>query len=228
MRSSVRRCVVLFARAPRVEATRKGLRSAEILFDAIAQRLRRSVCRVAGVDLLCCGVDAPDERSIPQHGASFAERLANAFADARALGYEQVVVVPGDVPGLDHRAIGRAFASLRRAPVVLGPSPDGGVYLLGCRGPADVVLAGVRWCTSHVTRDLLKRAPDAARLDAHADVDHARDLSRLRRDASVPAELRALVALAHVHAPGLAFEAGAIHGREAADPEPPRGPPLLR
>jgi glycosyltransferase A (GT-A) superfamily protein (DUF2064 family) len=230
MRSPSRRCVVLFARAPRAEARRKSLPSAEPLFRAVRQRVRQAIARVAGVDLLCCGPDAaasPGELRLPQRGIDFAARLANAFADARALGYEEVLVVPGDVPGLDERTIARAFALLRRSPVVLGPSPDGGVYLIGCRGPADALLRGVRWRTTHVTRDLLERAPGAVLLAGRADVDRARDLARLRRDPGVPSDLRALVASAPTPARVLAFEARAPRGRVVAAPDPPRGPPLL-
>jgi 2-phospho-L-lactate guanylyltransferase (CobY/MobA/RfbA family) len=229
MRSPSRRCVVLFARAPRAEARRKALPAAEPLFHAVAQRVRQAVARVEDVDLLCCGPDSAgprDERDIPQRGSDFAARLANAFGDARALGYDEVVVIPGDVPGLDERLLARAFELLALSPVVLGPSPDGGVYLIGCRGPADRLLQGVRWRTSHVTRDLLARAPGAARLDRRADVDGARDLSQVRRDTRVPLELRALVASAPLPARALAFEVRAIRNRDAAPPERPRGPPV--
>jgi 2-phospho-L-lactate guanylyltransferase (CobY/MobA/RfbA family) len=230
MRSPCRRCVVLFARAPRAEARLKGVPAAEPLFRAVARSVRHSVARVPGVDLLCCGPDAAGsrgERRMPQRGVDFAERLANAFADARALGYERVVVIPGDVPGLDDRTIARAFALLRRSPVVLGPSPDGGVYLIGCRGAADGLLRGVRGRPPHVTRARRARAPEAALLAGRADVDRPRDLWRLRRDECVPPELRALVVSAPRPAPALAFEARPARGRLAAAPDHPRGPPLL-
>jgi len=229
MRSPSRRCVVLFARPARAEARRKGLPAAEPLFRAVERRLRQSIARVGGVDLLRCAPDAcaPGEGRIPQRGPDFATRLANAFADARALGYEQVLVIPGDVPGLDEGPIGRALALLRRVPAVLGPSPDGGVYLIGCAGPADALLQGVRWCTPHVRRDLQARAPGAALLPWRADVDRAQDLSRLRHDEVVPAELRALVASAPLPPRTLAFAAGAIRSRLARAPERPRGPPPL-
>jgi 2-phospho-L-lactate guanylyltransferase (CobY/MobA/RfbA family) len=230
MRSPSRRCVVLFARAPRAEARRKSLPAAEALFRAVARHVRQEVALLPRVDLLCCApgvTPAPDGRRISQRGHDFASRLARAFADARALGYDDVVVIPGDVPGIDARTIARAFDRLRTTPVVLGPSPDGGVYLIGCHGSADGLLRGVRWCTPHVTRDLLARAPGAALLDQRRDVDGPRDLSRVRHDASVPCELRALVAFTVRPVGSLAFAAAPMHGRAAAAPDPPRGPPVL-
>lgn len=230
MRSPSRRCVVLFARAPRAEARRKGLPAAEELFRAVRRQVSQSIARLRGVDLVCCAPGAArttGERHIPQRGPDFAARLAHAFADARSLGYEEVVVVPGDVPNLDERTIARAFDRLRRFSVVLGPSPDGGVYLIGCRGAADDLLRGVRWCSAQVTRDLLARAPDASLLDRRGDLDRARDLSRLRRDESVPWELRALLCSAPRPARALAFEASPMRCRIQAAPDPPRGPPVL-
>ena len=230
MRSSSRRCVVLFARAPRAEARRKSLPAAEALFRAVARHVRQAVARLRRVDLLCCTPGTSpmaDGHGIPQRGGDFASRLAHAFADARALGYDEVVVVPGDVPGLDAPTISRAFERLRATPVVLGPSPDGGVYLIGCRGPADDLLAGVRWCSAHVMRDLLERAPCAAVLDRRRDVDGARDLARLRQEQSVPWSLRALLTLPSRPAASIAFAAVPMRGRVAATPDPPRGPPVL-
>jgi glycosyltransferase A (GT-A) superfamily protein (DUF2064 family) len=133
------------------------------------------------------------EGALRQRGADFGERLRNAFADARALGYETVVIVPGDVPGLGLPQLRRAFDLLRGRPVVLGPSPDGGVYLLGCRGACDHVLAGVRWQTGFVLHDLLARAGTAPVLPALGDLDSASDLPRLVRAAIGDPELVGLL-----------------------------------
>jgi glycosyltransferase A (GT-A) superfamily protein (DUF2064 family) len=154
---------------------------------------------------------------LPQRGADFGERLRNAFADARALGYETIVVVPGDVPGLGLPQLRRAFDLLRDHTVVLGPSPDGGVYLLGCRGPSAHVLAGVRWQTSFVLHDLLARSGTAPLLPALGDLDCAADLPRLVRAAAADPALVGL--LKQIRA-----EAGATR---PTDHEPARTPPGL-
>jgi hypothetical protein len=77
---------------------------------------------------------------------------------------------------------------------VLGPSPDGGVYLLGVRGDFAPVLAGVPWCTERVFETLLANAGTAAVLPVLADVDTPRHLRALRADANLDAELARLVA----------------------------------
>lgn len=170
-----------------------------------AGRVVAAVASLPGVDLVSVG-EAPTcgaRARLPQRGKSFGERLTSAFADARALGYEQIVAVPTDVPELDGAALARAFAALKRNPAVLGPSPDGGVYLIGLRpGRAGVAgLAGVRWQTPFVLGDLESRLRASGisptQLPALADVDDRGDLVALAlsaRDPFVRAFLRGLLA----------------------------------
>jgi glycosyltransferase A (GT-A) superfamily protein (DUF2064 family) len=140
------------------------------------------------------GPPPPGTVGLSQRGRTFAERLANALADARRLGYEAIVVVPGDVPGLQARHLRAAFARLRACPAVLGPSPDGGVYLLGVRGDFAPVLAGVPWCTAQVFETLFANAGRAAVLPPLADVDGHAHLRALRSIPGLDAELAGLVA----------------------------------
>src|SRR5262245_4249291 len=217
-----RRCVLVFARPPRAEARAKGLRSAEPLFRLAQSRLAAAVAALSGVDLLPVGGEADP---LAQRGEDFAERLRNAFAGARARGYETTVVVPGDVPGLGLPQLRRAFDLLRDRAVVLGPSPDGGVYLLGCRGPSDHVLSGVRWQTGFVLHDLLVRAGEVPLLPALGDLDCPSDLPRLVRAAVADPVLVGL--LKQIRAEGTA---AAPFESDRPSPRPlarlaPRGPP---
>jgi 2-phospho-L-lactate guanylyltransferase (CobY/MobA/RfbA family) len=169
------RCVLLFARTPGEEARAKRIGRARALF-ALARRRVRDASALAGADLLLVGTGP---HALPQRGRTFGERLANAFADARALGYREIVAVPTDVPGLGSRQIAEAFSRLRGQETVLGPSLDGGVYLIGRRGDADAVLQGVRWRTGFVLDDLQSNAGTVALLEPLADVDRLSDLRRL-------------------------------------------------
>lgn len=199
MPQPVRRCILLFARAPREEARTKRLRGAESLFALAAERVAEAAAR-SGYDLIVVGGGGPTQGGptrLPQRGRGFAERLLNAFADAAALGYGQVVAVPGDVPGLDATVLAEAGRALDSAGVVLGPSPDGGVYLLGCDPSLAPAFRDVRWRTAAVFADLRARAAGlglAVRvLRALADVDRLRDLDKLARQAETDAALLQLV-----------------------------------
>jgi glycosyltransferase A (GT-A) superfamily protein (DUF2064 family) len=163
---------LLFARGASEEARAKRIGSAAVF--ALARRRIERISRVVGATLVVA----------EQRGATFGERLTNAFGDAAAR-YDEVVVVPTDVPQLTARDVLRAFALLRSHEIVLGPCPDGGVYLIG--GRADARLADVRWLTPHVLEDLNRG--NAALLDPLIDVDCADDLAHLA--GSVPASFLA-------------------------------------
>ena len=185
--TSSRRCVLLFALPARQEAHAKRLSRAEALFAYSRRRIAEAVSALSGVDLLV----------LPQRGQGFAERLENAFADARALGYREVVAVPGDVPRLGAAQLARAFALLAERPIVLGPSPDGGIYLLGCSIDPQPFLAGVHWHGAGVFAELVALARPtggAGVLEALEDLDRPGDLVELARRSDLEDELARLLA----------------------------------
>ena len=182
------RCVLLFARTATQEARAKKLARARGLFALARRRVLAAARSLPGVDLLICGPGG----ALPQRGGGFAERLANAFADARALGYEEIVAVPTDVPRLGRLQLAAAFRRLGTVSAVLGPSPDGGAYLIGCRTNLSDWFAGVRWQTPRTFADLAAGAPSLAVLDPLEDVDRWADLPALA--AGPDRELAGLVA----------------------------------
>jgi uncharacterized protein DUF2064 len=223
-----RRCVLLFSRAPRAEARAKRVARAERLFELACRRVAAAAVSL-DVDLLVVGPAMPGlpcgARRLGQRGKGFGERLGNAFADARDLGYREIVVVPGDVPGLGASHLAAAFTALDEHPVVFGPSPDGGVYLIGTRRPADRLLEGVRWCTGSVLADLRAHAASAALLPPLADLDGAADLVRLERDPSLDPPVRQLVH--EIRRPELPRPSRVtpLPSRLASTPDAQRGPP---
>lgn len=157
------------------------------------------VTRALGVDLVLAGEGpAPEEaRVLPQRGLGFGERLKNAFEDARAAGYAEIVAVPGDVPGLSEAELSAAFRALEMREVVLGPSPDGGVWLIGARAETDLstLFERVAWRTAGVFSALVRNARGAALLNALLDIDRPSDLADLAVLASEPGVDPALAAL---------------------------------
>ena len=90
-----------------------------------------------------------------------------------------VVIVGSDIPGIQPRHIDRAFKALRSRETVLGPTPDGGYWLIGlkrCR-PVPRLFDHVRWSSGHEFNDTLKNVPaPVALIDTLTDVDTAADL----------------------------------------------------
>src|SRR6185436_5215285 len=139
-----RRCLLLFARTPALEARAKGMARAERVFALSRRRLLRAASHVPELDVIVAGGAGALGATgrLPQRGRTFGERLRHAFADVRALGYERIVSVPIDCPRLGTAELASAFAHLDEGRPVLGPSPDGGVYLLGVAGDGGDWLSG--------------------------------------------------------------------------------------
>lgn len=72
---------------------------------------------------------------LAQSGRDLGRRMANAMAAAFDDGADRVVLVGTDIPQIRASHIDQAFGALIEKDVVLGPSEDGGYWLVGCRSP---------------------------------------------------------------------------------------------
>lgn len=80
----------------------------------------------------------------PQEGESFTERVAGAFKSAAKFGAEAMVMIGSDAPTLKPEITDSAFDFIAaRAGMALGPSGEGGVYLMGFPGDASLDFGGV-------------------------------------------------------------------------------------
>jgi glycosyltransferase A (GT-A) superfamily protein (DUF2064 family) len=225
--SAPSRCVLLFARAPRAEAAAKGLLGGEALFALSQGRVQDAVAELPGVELVLVPPAA-------QAGTDFGEKLEAAFRNAARRGYEEIVAVPGDVPELTARDFVAAFRALSVSDTVLGPSHDGGVWLIGLRAaavPLSDFFEAVPWRTQHVLDALLANAPEAVLLGELVDVDRRADAMRLR-DALCAAKRDAILLYVLEALLGRRPEVLAQGSRRKSPPHfdappPSRAPPLL-
>jgi rSAM/selenodomain-associated transferase 1 len=139
---------------------------------------------------------APDFRHFAQTGAGLGKRMHNALACIFSAGYRRAVIVGSDLPHLPAQTIEQGFQSLRQgAEVVLGPSADGGYYLVGLTRPQPQ-LFDLPMSTSQVLHLTLERAKrlslKLALLEKNFDIDTAQDLEKLsqllRDHPDIPAE----------------------------------------
>ncbi|HAX52918.1 MAG TPA: glycosyl transferase, partial [Lachnospiraceae bacterium] len=68
-----------------------------------------------------------------QKGSSLGERMKNALQEVFEDGYRACVLIGTDIPELRASYLENAFEKLRTQDVVLGPTPDGGYYLIGMK-----------------------------------------------------------------------------------------------
>lgn len=117
-----------------------------------------------------------------QHGRNLGERLHRAFASLFQLGCRKVVVVGTDTPWMGRERILRALAWLDTADVVLGPTADGGYYLIGARRLVPQMFRRMPWSTSQVfeaaLRALAKARASYRLLPRDFDLDRPEDLER--------------------------------------------------
>jgi hypothetical protein len=95
-----------------------------------------------------------------QAGRDFAARFENAIERIAQLGYDEVVAIGRDCPGLRAIDIERAFAELATRKLVLGPDHRGGCYLIAFRSADREFLRGVRWKQNTDCAQLRNRCGD--------------------------------------------------------------------
>jgi uncharacterized protein len=93
-----------------------------------------------------------------QIGQTFAARFEHAIETVARLGYDEVVAIGRDCPGLRELDIKRAFAELKSKKLVLGPDHRGGCYLIAFRAAHRGLLRDVRWKRNTDCAQLLQRA----------------------------------------------------------------------
>jgi uncharacterized protein len=126
---------------------------------------------------------APQMKLTCQVGASLGERLDHLLTEALLSGSPRAVVMDSDSPTLPVEYISKAFEQLTDADVVIGPTRDGGYYLIGMKQPQSHLLRQVQMSTPHVLADTLELAKATglavSLLPTWYDVDTIDDLYQL-------------------------------------------------
>ena len=131
------------------------------------------------------GILPPAFELVPQRGDAFGERLTFATEDLLGLGFDSVCLINSDSPTVPDQAYAEAVEILTQPGdrIVLGPSDDGGYYLIGLKKVHRVVFEGIDWSTERVLEQTIARASEAGvpvhLLPAWYDVDDRVTLRRI-------------------------------------------------
>ncbi len=126
----------------------------------------------------------------PQQGEDLAERMKNGFMEAYTMGFKRVVLIGSDIPDLPLEFIEEAFTSLKEKDAVIGPSLDGGYYLIGFKDKSfsSQVFKGIPWSTERVfeqtTKILEREGLTVHFLKPLRDIDKVEDLGNFLRGSS--------------------------------------------
>ena len=155
-----------------------------------------NLATVAGARGLVCYTPVGDEEAfdgllpasfamIVQRGDAFGERLLAAAEDILGCGFAAVCLIDSDSPTVPQAAYDRAVAELERPGdrVVLGPSHDGGYYLIGLKVAHAEPFREISWSTGRVADETRQRCREAGievvELPMWYDVDDAATLALL-------------------------------------------------
>ena len=120
-----------------------------------------------------------------QQGRDLGARMQNAFQECLTK-HERVVLVGSDCPGITPGIVNDAFEALNNSEVVLGPTEDGGYYLIGMKSLQNDLFENMMWSTSNVYEETIQRLEnnDTSYLSLPLlfDVDEEEDYRRCLRE----------------------------------------------
>src|SRR5215469_5368259 len=193
------RTLVIMAKAPKPGTVKTRL-AQTLPVEAVTELYRcllddtmvlaRSLCN-AEVALMCRGSDVEELTQlargavdvVAQKGEGLAAGLTSVFAHFARGGRRRVVAFNSDSPHLPASVLGSAFEMLAKHDVVIGPTHDGGYYLVGAKAPHPALFDGDGMGTRTALDALLARARglqlSVGFTDPFYDIDVEGDLVRL-------------------------------------------------
>ncbi|MBC5839161.1 TIGR04282 family arsenosugar biosynthesis glycosyltransferase [Flavobacterium muglaense] len=175
--------ILLFAQSNTVESALKPIayrkKQNEFLWGKMNQKVIRTIQKTKLPYFIS------DENS--QHGNTFGQRLSHAIQTVFEQGFDNVIVVGNDSPGLSQHHLLKAKSKLALHNWVFGPDCKGGTYLIGVSKTVfdQALFAKINWQTPKVLHELKAIAfGSAAELTPLSDFNCLDDLKKLLRDFS--------------------------------------------
>jgi rSAM/selenodomain-associated transferase 1 len=106
-------------------------------------------------------IAGPDWDLVPQVYADLGERMATALRQSLAAGADRVILTGADIPSLPSTHLAQALDLLGDCDVVLGPSTDGGYYLIGVTADHPAIFQNIAWSQSSVFAQTVERVRNA-------------------------------------------------------------------
>ena len=173
----IKTAVLIFANSSQEEARYKSIANNCSLFDALTAATIKTV----------------ENSKLPffhftekhQIGATFGERFAKAIQSVFEKGYEHVIAIGNDAPQLRVSHLHEAYNQLQSNKIVLGPTTDGGFYLMGLhKSQFDAsTFKNLAWQTSNLKKQLCrlisKQTVKIVFLERLFDIDTTQDIKSI-------------------------------------------------
>jgi len=194
-------CILLFVKYP--EKGKAKLRLSVVITKEIVQELYRcfvqdtlTIVKKIDSQLFICFSPVEAQKKfqkwlgstflfLSQNGVNLGERMKNSFIDVFTKGYGRAILIGSDSPDLPKRYIEQAFSILQTKDIVLGPTVDGGYYLIGFNTNTFTpsVFEDISWGNQTVFQETMMKIKQAHRslglLPIWSDVDTIADLKHL-------------------------------------------------
>jgi len=194
-------CILYFVKYPQTGEVKQRL-AADIDEDIVVELYRNfvldTISTLKKLDVQLCICFSPlnaqkkfrvwlgsSYRYVPQKGNDLGERMKNSFSHAFAEGFRRVILIGSDSPDLPGDFLSTAIVELQTHDLVLGPSSDGGYYLIGFRNTTFLpsVFDGIHWSSSTVLQETMEKIHNKKHrlslLPVWSDVDTIIDLQHL-------------------------------------------------
>ncbi len=204
-----RACIVLFARFPengKVKSRLAATYGAEFVMHLYDNFVADTLDKVKGTGVpFIIAFDPPDKEDdmrrhfgrdhvyMPQEGNHLGTRMHLAFCRCFARGFDSAILIGSDIPDLPEEILAEALSSLEDHDMAIGPSRDGGYYLIGFKKDTLTlqVFENIPWGTSTVLAETMRvstaRGDHVHLLPQWRDIDTPDDLTDLvRRNSDTP------------------------------------------
>jgi uncharacterized protein len=168
--------ILVFSRTAQAEATEKKLLFSNQKAESVAALMIEYTRKIVHKTSLSYYFITEKQ----QIGANFGEKLANAFETVFSKGFDNVIAIGNDCLTLTSKQLITAAQELENTPSVLGPTSDGGVYLMGFKKEAfsKEVFKNIDWQTENVFLQLSILNKNIKILPLLSDIDSAFDLTQ--------------------------------------------------
>lgn len=125
----------------------------------IVKNLPQDICIAYSGDIVVRDVwDKDKYQKVVQQGGGLGEKMSHAFDESFNQSYQQICLIGSDIYELTPSILKEAFRSLKHHDLVIGPSSDGGYYLVGMNQFYGELFEGISWSTEQVLQETLKKA----------------------------------------------------------------------
>jgi rSAM/selenodomain-associated transferase 1 len=123
---------------------------------------------------------------VPQTLGDLGERMNQLIVTMEIRDYSPVILIGTDIPFLQPDTLQSAISELEHVDICLGPSRDGGYYLLGMNRSDERIFRNIKWSTPDVLKQTMRNAQEArlsvSLLEEYSDIDTFDDLQSLNID----------------------------------------------